>query len=77
MIARLQELISRVNAFLHHRTLDRDFQEELESHLAMLVADYVGRGMSPEEIKMVLDAGTDRSRKHGRCSPADHSMTTV
>jgi hypothetical protein len=49
MIARLQQFISRIRAFLRRRAMDRDFNEELESHLAMLVEDYVGRGMSPEE----------------------------
>ena len=43
---------------------------------AALKQDMLGRGMSPDEIKMVLDAGSDRSRKQGRdCSPVDHSMT--
>jgi hypothetical protein len=45
---------------------------------AALKQDMLGRGMPPEEIKMVLDAGTHRSRKQGRCcSPVDHSMTAV
>jgi|HubBroStandDraft_1064217.scaffolds.fasta_scaffold1287882_1 hypothetical protein len=45
---------------------------------AALKQEMLGRGMAPEEIKMVLDAGTHRSRKQGRCcSPVDHSMTSV
>jgi len=45
---------------------------------AALKQDMLGRGMSPDEIKMVLDAGTLRSRKQGRCcSPVDQSMTAV
>jgi hypothetical protein len=59
MVARLQQLISRVSAFLRPDALDRDFNEELESHLTMLVEDYLGRGMSPEQAlrKARLDLG--------------------
>src|SRR4029077_11892073 len=49
MPARLQRLISRIGAFLRPRGLDRDFDQELESHLAMLAEDYVRRGMTPEQ----------------------------
>lgn len=45
---------------------------------AALKQDMLGRGMSPDEIKMVLDAGTYRSRRDRRCSSAaDHSMSAV
>jgi hypothetical protein len=59
MVARLQQFLSRIRAFLRPDTLDRDFNEELESHLAMLVEDYVGHGMSPEQAlqKARLDLG--------------------
>jgi len=49
MPARLHHLISRIGAFLRPGRLDRDFDEELESHLTMLVDDYVRRGMAPEQ----------------------------
>jgi hypothetical protein len=51
MIARLSQLFSRMAAFLRSDELDRDFSEELESHLAMLVEDYVARGMPPEQAR--------------------------
>jgi hypothetical protein len=59
MPARLQHLISRIGAFLRPRGLDRDFDQEMESHLAMLVDDYVRRGMSPEQASRAarLDLG--------------------
>jgi hypothetical protein len=45
---------------------------------AALKQDMLSRDMSPEEIKMVLDAGTHRSRRHERrCSPSAHSASTV
>jgi hypothetical protein len=49
MVARLWQFISRFRASLRPGLLDRDLNEELESHVTMLVEDYVSRGMSPEE----------------------------
>jgi hypothetical protein len=49
MIAQFRQFISRVGAFLRSDDLDRDFNEELESHLAMLVEDYMARGLSSEQ----------------------------
>jgi hypothetical protein len=45
---------------------------------AGLKQDMLSRGMPPEEIKMVLDAGTYRSRRHARsCSHSAHSAPVV
>lgn len=41
--------VARVRAFFGARDLDRDFEQEFESHLAMLVDDNIRRGMAPEE----------------------------
>jgi len=49
MVAQLRQFISRIGAFLRSDDLDRDFNEELESHLAMLVEDYMARGLSSEQ----------------------------
>jgi hypothetical protein len=49
MTARLWRFITRFRASLRPGLLDRDLNEELESHLTMLVEDYVSRGLSPEE----------------------------
>jgi len=49
MVAPLWQFISRFRASLRPGLLDRDLNEELESHLTMLVEDYVSRGMSAEE----------------------------
>ena len=51
MLTRLQYLLARIGAFLRPRGLDRDFDEELEAHLAMLSEDYVRRGMTPEQAR--------------------------
>jgi hypothetical protein len=45
MIAQFRRFISRITASLRSDDLDREFNEELESHLAMLVEDYVSRGI--------------------------------
>jgi predicted permease len=44
-------LTSRVRAWLSPRQADRDFDDELESHLEMLTEDNVRRGMTPEEAR--------------------------
>ena len=49
MLTRLRVLAARTKAFFMTYTLDRDFESELESHLAMLAEEYVRRGMTPEE----------------------------
>jgi putative ABC transport system permease protein len=47
MIAALRQLCARCRAFFGTGHLDRDFEEELQSHLAMLTEDNVRRGMTP------------------------------
>ena len=51
MVTGLKELAGRLRAFFRTRDLDRDFDQELESHLAMLTEDHVRRGMSPEQAR--------------------------
>lgn len=46
---RLVVLWSRAAAVLSGRRLDRDFNSELRSHLAMLTEEHVRRGLPPEE----------------------------
>ena len=48
MLAWFWEISARVRAFLRPRSFDRDFDEELKSHLEILAADHRRRGMSPE-----------------------------
>jgi predicted permease len=47
----LQELASRISAFFGSRSLDSDFDQELESHLAMLEEDGIRRGMTPQQAR--------------------------
>ena len=47
----LRQLGARLMAWLRGAELDRDFQLELESHLEMLTADNLRRGLPPEEAR--------------------------
>jgi predicted permease len=47
MFHALRERCARIRAFCRARDLDRDFEEELQSHVAMLTEDNLRRGMSP------------------------------
>ena len=49
MLAWLWQLSARVRAFLSPRSFERDFAQELESHLEMLAAEHRRRGMPPEQ----------------------------
>src|SRR6266478_5927602 len=59
MLTSLQQMAARISAFFRPRDLDRDFDQELESHLAMLAEDYNRRGMTPDGARRAarLDLG--------------------
>jgi predicted permease len=44
-------LAARIRAFFQSSELDEDFDQEMESHLAMLAEDNVRRGMTPQEAR--------------------------
>ena len=48
MLTRLTELVSRICGSFRRGHLDSDFDEELQSHLAMLEEDNIRRGMQPK-----------------------------
>jgi putative ABC transport system permease protein len=51
MLGALRERCARIRAFFRTSDLDRDFDEELQSHVAMLTEDNIRRGMAPEEAR--------------------------
>jgi len=51
MLTKLQYLMARMGAFLRAGGMDRDFDEELETHLTMLAEEYTRRGMSADEAR--------------------------
>jgi putative ABC transport system permease protein len=51
MLTRLKQMGSRIRAFFRSSDLDRDFDDELESHLTLLAEAHIRRGMSPEQAR--------------------------
>jgi predicted permease len=51
MLTRIRHLTSRLLAVFRGGAMDRDFAQELESHLEMMVEDNIRRGMSPAEAR--------------------------
>ena len=51
MLGALRERCARIRAFFRTSDLDRDFEEELQSHVAMLTEDNLRRGLTPEEAR--------------------------
>jgi predicted permease len=51
MLTGLKQTGARIRAFFRTSDLDRDLDQELESHLAMLGEDNIRRGMTPDEAR--------------------------
>src|SRR5262245_24933859 len=51
MLTALRETLARLRASFTRGALDRDFADEMQSHLAMLVEDNVRRGMTPVDAR--------------------------
>ncbi len=51
MLTALKAAAARVRALFVARDLDRDLQQELESHLSMLTEDNIRRGMAPDQAR--------------------------
>jgi putative ABC transport system permease protein len=51
MLGALREQYARIRAWFRTSDLDRDFEEELQSHVAMLTEDNLRRGLTPEEAR--------------------------
>ncbi len=47
----LKVLASRIHGLLGRRELDKDFQQELDAHLEMLIEENIRRGLPPEEAR--------------------------
>jgi putative ABC transport system permease protein len=50
-MTRLRILLSRLREFVHGRSVDWDFREELTAHLEEATDEYVRQGMSPAEAR--------------------------
>src|SRR5579864_9701982 len=51
MVGWVRMMVSRVFGWLLPRRADGEFTQELESHLEMLTAENIRRGMAPEEAR--------------------------
>jgi predicted permease len=51
MLSRIKAIVSRIRGLFNGRHLDGDFEQELESHLALLAEENIRAGMSPEEAR--------------------------
>ena len=47
----LRVIASRIRGYFTLRRLDDDFQQELDSHLALLTEENIRRGLTPEEAR--------------------------
>jgi hypothetical protein len=69
MLDALRERCARIRAFFRSSNLDRDLDEELQSHIAMLTEDNVRRGMTPDEARraaLIRVGGTASLRERHR-----------
>jgi putative ABC transport system permease protein len=68
MFTPITHLMARLRAFFRTGTLDRDFEQELASHVAMLTEDNIARGMTHEEARRAalirLGAGASIKDRH-------------
>jgi predicted permease len=64
----LRHLLARLRALFHGADLDREFSQELESHLEMLTEENVGKGMTPSEARRLaairVGSATSLSARH-------------
>ena len=51
ILGRLRVLASRLRGLFTRRRLDQDFEQELDSHLALLTEENMRRGLTPEEAR--------------------------
>jgi len=51
MLRRIGAFISRLRAFFGKAQQDRDFSDEMESHLRLHIADNLRAGMTPEQAR--------------------------
>jgi predicted permease len=68
MFTALRHITARLRAFFTTRELDRDFAQELESHVAMLTEENIRRGMSRDEARRLarvrVGAGASMKDQH-------------
>lgn len=51
MLSRLKRIAARIRALFRSSDLDRELDDELESHVSMLTEDHIRRGMTPDQAR--------------------------
>jgi len=51
MFTSMKSMAARIGAFFQTSNLDRDFEQEMESHAALLAEDNIRSGMTPDEAR--------------------------
>jgi putative ABC transport system permease protein len=74
MFTVLKLVAARLRAVFSRDALDRDFEQELESHVAMLGEDNVRRGMPPDEARA---AARRKLGNTGRIREEIYAMNTI
>jgi predicted permease len=61
----LEHIVARIRAYFAVSALDKDLEEELESHIALMTDENIRRGMAPEEARRaaILKVGGRESTK--------------
>ena len=65
----LEHIVARIRAIFAVSALDRELDQELESHVAMLADENIRRGMSPEEARraaMIRVGGRESTKEQHR-----------
>ena len=56
-MTRLRAFVSRLRAGVRSRTMDRDLDDEIASHLAEATDEYLRQGLSPEDARAAAERG--------------------
>src|SRR5215475_3085325 len=73
-------ILSRIHGLLFDKSLDRDFDQEIQTHLDMLTRENMRRGMSPGEARLAARrkfgpvAGIKENRRDSRGFPIVDTM---
>ena len=71
MGALFNTILARVHGFFRSRSLDSDFDQELETHISMAAEDKIRRGMTPEDARRTARmelGGLTELREAGRAA---------
>ena len=80
MLDSLRRAVARVGSFFHTEPLDRELEEEVQSHIAMATEDNIRSGMTPEQARrkaMVKFGGVAQAKEKQRESRGLPGLETL